>query len=209
MRNQMQPGTGVRTIGGMYATVKEVHDDTVLLEVAPGVHADFRQERHRRGPRRRRSTTASCTAIGDLKVDGADRAGRRFLADRGRPRPPTPLADGAKIDLGKKPEADDAAAETDGRRRRRPTTQSPRTARPTARPTRSSHDRGPRGRPIGARRSPVVLYFCGGRSPQHFVAAPRTTRRGAVGQGETRRWQHRRGAEGPRGLRAGRGAPWL
>ena len=41
MRNDMQPGAGVRTIGGMYATVKEVHDDTVLLEVAPGVHAVF------------------------------------------------------------------------------------------------------------------------------------------------------------------------
>ncbi|MFK8845511.1 preprotein translocase subunit YajC [Streptomyces sp. Ac-502] len=39
MRDDMQPGTGVRTIGGMYATVKEIHDDTVLLEVAPGVHA--------------------------------------------------------------------------------------------------------------------------------------------------------------------------
>jgi len=41
MRNDMQPGTGVRTIGGMYATVKELHDDTVLLEVAPGVHAIY------------------------------------------------------------------------------------------------------------------------------------------------------------------------
>ncbi|MCS0636257.1 preprotein translocase subunit YajC [Streptomyces sp. LP05-1] len=41
MRNEMQPGTGVRTIGGMYATVKEVGDDTVLLEVAPGVHAIY------------------------------------------------------------------------------------------------------------------------------------------------------------------------
>lgn len=41
MRDQMQPGTGVRTIGGMYATVKEIHDDTVLLEVAPGVHAIY------------------------------------------------------------------------------------------------------------------------------------------------------------------------
>ncbi|MBW1596737.1 preprotein translocase subunit YajC [Streptomyces sp. JJ38] len=39
MRDQMQPGTGVRTIGGMYARVKEVGDDTVTLEVAPGVHA--------------------------------------------------------------------------------------------------------------------------------------------------------------------------
>ncbi|MFI8518028.1 preprotein translocase subunit YajC [Streptomyces sp. NPDC085481] len=41
MRNQLQPGTGVRTIGGMYATVKEIGDETVLLEVAPGVHAVY------------------------------------------------------------------------------------------------------------------------------------------------------------------------
>ncbi|RAJ60601.1 preprotein translocase subunit YajC [Streptomyces sp. Amel2xB2] len=39
MRDAMSPGTGVRTIGGMYATVKEIRDDTVLLEVAPGTHA--------------------------------------------------------------------------------------------------------------------------------------------------------------------------
>ena len=41
MRDHMPPGTGVRTIGGMYATVKEIGDDTVLLEVAPGVHAIY------------------------------------------------------------------------------------------------------------------------------------------------------------------------
>ncbi|MGK5498741.1 preprotein translocase subunit YajC [Streptomyces sp. URMC 125] len=41
MRDQMQPGTGVRTIGGMYARVKEVRSDTVVLEVAPGVHAVY------------------------------------------------------------------------------------------------------------------------------------------------------------------------
>lgn len=41
MRDSMQPGTGVRTIGGLYATVKEVNDDTVLLEAAPGVHLVF------------------------------------------------------------------------------------------------------------------------------------------------------------------------
>ncbi|GGU69441.1 hypothetical protein GCM10010211_38740 [Streptomyces albospinus] len=41
MRDEMQPGTGVRTIGGMYATVKEIHEETVLLEVAPGVHAIY------------------------------------------------------------------------------------------------------------------------------------------------------------------------
>ncbi|MFE0425350.1 preprotein translocase subunit YajC, partial [Streptomyces sp. NPDC058953] len=41
MRDNMHPGTGVRTIGGMYATVKELHDETVLLEVAPGVYAVY------------------------------------------------------------------------------------------------------------------------------------------------------------------------
>ncbi|WAX81025.1 preprotein translocase subunit YajC [Streptomyces sp. KMM 9044] len=41
MRNQMQPGSGVRTIGGMYATVKEVSDETVLLDSGPGVELLF------------------------------------------------------------------------------------------------------------------------------------------------------------------------
>lgn len=41
MRNDMQPGSGVRTIGGMYATVKEVNDDTVLLDAGPGVELLF------------------------------------------------------------------------------------------------------------------------------------------------------------------------
>lgn len=41
MRQDMQPGTGVRTIGGLYARVKEITDDTVVVEIAPGVHATF------------------------------------------------------------------------------------------------------------------------------------------------------------------------
>ncbi|MFJ3671717.1 preprotein translocase subunit YajC [Streptomyces sp. NPDC090106] len=41
MRNDMQPGSGVRTIGGMYGTVKEVNDDTVLLDAGPGVELLF------------------------------------------------------------------------------------------------------------------------------------------------------------------------
>src|SRR5689334_18667981 len=41
LRNQMQPGSGIRTIGGMYATVKEVNDDTVLLDAGPGVELLF------------------------------------------------------------------------------------------------------------------------------------------------------------------------
>ncbi|MFF7142022.1 preprotein translocase subunit YajC [Streptomyces nodosus] len=41
MRDEMQPGSGVRTIGGMYATVKEVSEDTVLLDAGPGVDLLF------------------------------------------------------------------------------------------------------------------------------------------------------------------------
>jgi preprotein translocase subunit YajC len=41
MRDSIQPGSGVRTIGGMIALVKEVRDTTVLLEVAPGVHSVY------------------------------------------------------------------------------------------------------------------------------------------------------------------------
>ena len=41
MRGKMEPGSGVRTIGGMYAVVKEVNEETVLLELTDGVHAHF------------------------------------------------------------------------------------------------------------------------------------------------------------------------
>ncbi|WP_333773900.1 preprotein translocase subunit YajC [Streptomyces sp. IBSBF 3136] len=41
MRNELQPGSGVRTIGGMYATVKEVNEDTVLLDAGPAVELLF------------------------------------------------------------------------------------------------------------------------------------------------------------------------
>ncbi|WP_406433637.1 preprotein translocase subunit YajC [Streptomyces sp. NBC_00631] len=41
MRNEIQPGNGVRTIGGMYATVKEVNEDTVLVDAGPGVELLF------------------------------------------------------------------------------------------------------------------------------------------------------------------------
>ncbi|MFE1319191.1 preprotein translocase subunit YajC [Kitasatospora phosalacinea] len=41
MQTSLQPGSGVRTIGGMYALVKAVNDETVELEVAPGVVAHY------------------------------------------------------------------------------------------------------------------------------------------------------------------------
>ena len=44
MRNQLEPGAGVRTIGGMYALVKDVTDEAVELEVAPGVFALYSKQ---------------------------------------------------------------------------------------------------------------------------------------------------------------------
>nr|WP_029553490.1 MULTISPECIES: preprotein translocase subunit YajC [Streptomyces] len=113
MRNQMQPGTGVRTIGGMYATVKEVGDDTVLLEVAPGVHAVYAKnaigavledEEYNRIVHG--DTGSGDVKSGDLPAVPDDASS---LSDP---------ADGtAKPDLTKKADTDDAAprkGETDG-----------------------------------------------------------------------------------------------
>jgi preprotein translocase subunit YajC len=44
MRARLEPGAGVRTIGGMYALVKDVTDEAVELEVAPGVHALYSKQ---------------------------------------------------------------------------------------------------------------------------------------------------------------------
>ncbi|MFE9397664.1 preprotein translocase subunit YajC [Streptomyces flavidovirens] len=110
MRNEMQPGTGVRTIGGMYATVKEVNDDTVLLEVAPGVHAVYAKnsigavlddEEYNR----------IVHGDGDLKIDAPvvpdDASSLTESADAGKDKD-ADEDDVARIDLGKKAEGDDA-----------------------------------------------------------------------------------------------------
>ncbi|MER5354909.1 preprotein translocase subunit YajC [Kitasatospora sp. NPDC002551] len=41
MQTALEPGAGVRTIGGLYAQVKAVNDETVELEIAPGVVTHF------------------------------------------------------------------------------------------------------------------------------------------------------------------------
>ena len=104
MRNDMQPGTGVRTIGGMYATVKEIQDDTVLLEVAPGVHAIY-------------AKNAIGAVLDDAEYnrivhgdDELDAEGTVVPDDAssltaGEPTEADAADDDAKIDLGKKAEA--------------------------------------------------------------------------------------------------------
>ncbi|WP_380284181.1 preprotein translocase subunit YajC [Kitasatospora purpeofusca] len=41
MQTSLEPGAGVRTIGGLYALVKAVNEETVELEIAPGVVSHF------------------------------------------------------------------------------------------------------------------------------------------------------------------------
>jgi preprotein translocase subunit YajC len=40
-QSNLAPGSSVRTIGGMFATVSAVEDDDVVLEVAPGVEVRY------------------------------------------------------------------------------------------------------------------------------------------------------------------------
>ncbi|POX59271.1 preprotein translocase subunit YajC [Streptomyces sp. Ru62] len=113
MRNEMQPGSGVRTIGGMYATVKEVNEDTVLLDAGPGVELLFAKN-----------------AIGavltddeynrivhgiehDLKSDAGlvpDDASSLTETDETDGPAAAAAASDDKIDLGKKDAAEDAGA---------------------------------------------------------------------------------------------------
>ncbi|MFC8831450.1 preprotein translocase subunit YajC [Streptomyces sp. NPDC057137] len=104
MRNEMQPGTGVRTIGGMYATVKEVHDDTVLLEVAPAVHAVY-------------AKNSIGAVLTDAEYNHIVHGDEEELEDDAPVVPDDASSltgddDVAKIDLGKK-DGDDAEATVD------------------------------------------------------------------------------------------------
>ncbi|MER5397131.1 preprotein translocase subunit YajC [Streptomyces sp. NPDC002599] len=114
MRNELQPGSGVRTIGGMYATVKEVNEDTVLLDAAPGVDLLFAKN-----------------AIGavltddeynrivhgiehDLKADGTvvpDDASSLTETDEPAADASSDASDDKPLDLGKKDAADKPADE--------------------------------------------------------------------------------------------------
>jgi preprotein translocase subunit YajC len=115
MRNDMQPGTGVRTIGGMYATVKEVNEETVLLDAGPGVELLF-------------AKNSIGAVLGDdeynrivhgiehdLKTDEAvvpDDASS--LTETDEPSDDASAAsDDKPIDLGKKDAADEPAGETE------------------------------------------------------------------------------------------------
>jgi preprotein translocase subunit YajC len=108
MRDQLEPGTGIRTIGGMYATVKEVHEDTVLLEVAPGQHSLFAKNAVGAVLEAEEFERIVHGGSSDLKVDGApvvpDDASELTAEDE-------PAEEG-KLDLGKDSGATEADEDT-------------------------------------------------------------------------------------------------
>lgn len=106
MRDKMQPGSGVRTIGGMYATVKEVHDEAVLLEVAPGTHAIFAKNAIGAVLEDAEYNRIIHGIDDDVAVDSAvvpDDASSLTETDE-----PADASDDSRIDLGKKDEAEKA-----------------------------------------------------------------------------------------------------
>ncbi|MCF2529032.1 preprotein translocase subunit YajC [Yinghuangia soli] len=93
-QNSLRPGSEVRTIAGLFATVSEVEDDSVILEIAPGVHSRYLK-----------SAIAAVLSTGDDEDDDdtvGDHEGTG--SDDGADR-----AEGAEtIDLDKKPESGSA-----------------------------------------------------------------------------------------------------
>ncbi|MEU9117004.1 preprotein translocase subunit YajC [Streptomyces sp. NPDC048483] len=133
MRNEMQPGTGIRTIGGMYATVKEIHEESVLLEVAPGVHAiyaknaigavlaDDEYNRILDGADPVKTNEAvvpddASSLTGDIADEATEKSAQAEKIDLGKDAPKAdedkPAAEDAKADEDK-PAAEDAKADED------------------------------------------------------------------------------------------------
>ena len=112
MRNQLQPGSGVRTIGGMDATGKEVSEDTVLLDAGPGVELLFAKNSIGAVLSDEEYNRIVHGIEHDLKSDVVpDDASS--LTETDEPSDDASAAsDDKPIDLGKKDASDDATEET-------------------------------------------------------------------------------------------------
>ncbi|WP_406479902.1 preprotein translocase subunit YajC [Streptomyces sp. NBC_01615] len=114
MRNEMQPGTGVRTIGGMYATVKEVNEETVLLDAAPGVDLVFAKNSIGAVLSDDEYNRIVHGIEHDLKTDAAvvpDDASSLTETDEPAADASSDASDDKPIDLGKKDAADEPSDE--------------------------------------------------------------------------------------------------
>ncbi|WP_406370339.1 preprotein translocase subunit YajC [Streptomyces sp. NBC_00647] len=114
MRNELQPGSGVRTIGGMYATVKEVNEDTVLLDAAPGVDLLFAKNAIGAVLTDDEYNRIVHGVEHDLKADGSvvpDDASSLTETDEPAADASSDASDDKPLDLGKKDAADKPADE--------------------------------------------------------------------------------------------------
>lgn len=102
-QNSLRPGSEVRTIAGLFATVTEVEDDSVILEIAPGVHSRYLK-----------SAIAAVLSTGDDDGDhedddddddevGDDHDGTAAGATDTTTDTTTDGPDADSVDLGKKP----------------------------------------------------------------------------------------------------------
>ncbi|MFM9448574.1 preprotein translocase subunit YajC [Streptomyces acidiscabies] len=120
MRNQMQPGSGVRTIGGMYATVKEVNDETILLDAGPGVELLFAKNAVGAVLSDEEYNRIVHGVEADLKSDSDivpdDASSLTETADADEPSDAAAASDDKPVDLGKKDESESAEEpkKTDG-----------------------------------------------------------------------------------------------
>ncbi|WP_369239412.1 preprotein translocase subunit YajC [Streptomyces sp. R21] len=115
MRNEMQPGSGVRTIGGMYATVKEVNEETVLLDAAPGVDLLFAKNSIGAVLSDDEYNRIVHGIEHDLKSDGSvvpDDASSLTETDEPADDASSDVSDDKPLDLVKKDAAEDAADES-------------------------------------------------------------------------------------------------
>ncbi|MFJ2831176.1 preprotein translocase subunit YajC [Streptomyces sp. NPDC087263] len=114
MRSDMQPGTGVRTIGGLYATVKEVNEETVLLDAAPGVDLVFAKNSIGAVLSDDEYNRIVHGVEHDLKSDGTvvpDDASSLTETDEPAADASSDASDDKPIDLGKKDAVDEPADE--------------------------------------------------------------------------------------------------
>jgi preprotein translocase subunit YajC len=73
MQSKMGPGDEVVTVGGLYAIVQAVEDDTVLLEIAPDVFARYA----------RASISKVVTPAGTATTEDDDETGDEIVEESG------------------------------------------------------------------------------------------------------------------------------
>ncbi|MEU8136647.1 preprotein translocase subunit YajC [Streptodolium elevatio] len=91
-QNSLRPGSEVRTIAGLFATVTEVEDDSVILEIAPDVHCRYLK-----------SAIAAVLSTGEDDGDHDDDEDDHDETPAGGTDGAQDGSDADPIDLGKKP----------------------------------------------------------------------------------------------------------